>query len=392
MSLLASRRGRTSRLRKCVLGFVLAAAVIGVSGCQTIGFYAQAIRGQYGLVAHQQKISKLQADPATPVLLKERFELLNNLREYARTNLGLPVDGHYQKYVDLHRPFVVWNVEAAPEFSLEPKTWWYPVVGRQVYRGYFSESRAREYAEKLKREGLDVSVGGSQAYSTLGWFKDPVLNTFIFEAEPDLAEVIFHELGHQEAFAKGDTDFNEAFATTVGEEGTRRWLRAKGDSAVLEGYLLDLGRTRQFAHLIMDTRKRLETLYGDELTREDKVKACSAKPAIPAAEMREKKKQILADLTTQYGALKAEWGGVTNYDAWFNKGLNNARLNSVATYYDLVPGFEQLLALNGGDLEKFYAAVQRLAEMPRKDRHEWLINLAHAKALGTISGGPTRRS
>ena len=154
------------------------------------------------------------------------MQLVSKLRDFADRDLKLPVNGHYRKYVDVHRTFVVWNVEAAPEFSMEPKSWWYPLVGSLEYRGYFAESNARGYAARLKKKGYDVYVAGTTAYSTLGWFKDPILNTFVFQPEGELAETIFHEQGHQRVFAGGDTNFNEAFATTVGQEGARRWLRA----------------------------------------------------------------------------------------------------------------------------------------------------------------------
>jgi predicted aminopeptidase len=300
------------------------------------------------------------------------LELLQKLRAFAGKELQLPVDGHYTKYVDVHRRFVVWNVEAAHEFSMEPKTWWYPLVGSLSYRGYFSERRATNYGAALHRKGYDVFVGGVDAYSTLGWFNDPVLNTFIFNPETDLAETIFHELGHQRVFARSDTDFNEAFATTVGEEGARRWLRSKDDKTSFENYLGGLRRTRQFVRLISVTREQLEALYGDIRTEDGKVKATRKKRSIPSQEFREEKRRIFDRLQADYAKLKQEWRGDTSYDAWFARQVNNAQLNSVAAYYDLVPGFEHLLELNGGDLEKFYAEAERLSKMPKKDRRQRL--------------------
>src|SRR5881396_1056364 len=217
--------------RKWIMGSALVAIILIVSGCRTLSFYGQAIKGQYQLLAHRQPIEKLVADSNTPARLKSQLELVQNLRAFAGKELKLPVDGHYTKYVDVHRPFIVWNVEAAPEFSMEPKTWWYPLIGKQEYRGYFSETAAQEYAGVIRKNGYDVYVAGTTAYSTLGWFKDPILNTFVFDSESDLAETLFHELAHQRVFARSDTDFNEAFATTVGQEGARRWLRSKGDTA-----------------------------------------------------------------------------------------------------------------------------------------------------------------
>jgi len=348
-------------------------AMLALSGCQTLTYYGQAIQGQYQIVFHQQKITKLLADPRTPAPLKTKLELIQELRAFAAKNLKLPVDGHYEKYVDVHRRFVVWNVEAAPEFSLEPKTWWYPFVGRLEYRGYFSQPDAWKYGAWLQQKGYDVYIGGVEAYSTLGWFKDPVLNTFISNAEPDVAETVFHELAHQRVFASGDTDFNEAFATTVGQEGVRRWLQTKGDPAALEKYLAQLRRTEQFVRLVEQTRRRLEALYGDERTAEGEVKAASKKHAVPAEELRRRKQQLLDRLRREYAQLKSQWGGDTEYDGWFAGTLNNAQLNSVAAYHDLVPCFRGLLARNGQDLEKFYQAVEKLAKKPKAERHRQLM-------------------
>jgi predicted aminopeptidase len=382
------------RLRKWLVAPALLAAVLAMSGCQTVSYYGQAIKGQYDIVAHEERIEKLLADPQTPAPLQAKLQLVQNLRSFAKKDLKLPVDALYQRYADVHRPFVVWNVEAAPEFSLEPKTWWYPFAGSLEYRGYFSERAARHYAARLQRQGYDVYVDGVEAYSTLGWFKDPVLNTFLSDPEADLAETLFHELGHQRVFASGDTDFNEAFATTVGQEGARRWLRAKGDPAALEKYLAELRRTRQFARLIANTRERLEALYKDTRTEDGQVKAAREKRALPPQQLRQQKQDLLARLQREYAQLKAQWGGDTGYDEWFAHPVNNAQLNSVAAYYDLVPGFERLLELNGGDLEKFYQAVEQLAGEPKAERQRWLRALAsgsqadqgaQARAMGSKS-------
>ena len=201
--------------------------VTAVSGCKTLTYYSQAVHGEYQILAHRQSIDKLIANPKTPAKLRQQLELVEQLRAFAKTELKLPVDKSYDKYVDIHRKYVVWDVQAAPEFSLEAKTWRYPFVGSLAYRGYFSEKSARECGDRLAKQGFDVYVDGVDAYSTLGWFKDPLLSTFIDTSEAELAEVLFHELGHKRVFAAGDTDFNEAFATTVGQEGDNRWLRYK---------------------------------------------------------------------------------------------------------------------------------------------------------------------
>jgi len=371
-------KAKLRRYRRWLLVLMLLAVVGIVSGCQTIGFYAQAIKGQYQIFAHQRPIDKLIADPKTDPALKTQLELLEQLRLYADKELKLPVNGHYRKYTDVHRRYVVWNVQAASRFSLEPKMWWYPLVGSLEYRGYFSESGARDYAQRLLAKDYDVCVEGVEAYSTLGWFKDPVLNTFIYRDEAELAEVIFHELAHQRVFARGDTDFNEAFATTVGQESARRWLRARGDTNRYQAYVASLRRNDQFVHLIMKARERLEKVYGDERDKEGKIKRAKQPPA-PGAQLEQEKQQAFDQLRRDYEQLKAEWGGYAGYDDWFATDLNNAKLNTVANYFDFVPGFERLLSLNDGDLEEFYHETERLAKMPQEERHEWLRDLPKAK-------------
>jgi predicted aminopeptidase len=323
------------------------------------GYYLQAVRGEFQILAHRKPIDKLAANPKTDPKLRQQLQLVQKLREYTRTELKLPVDGSYAKYVDLHRKYVVWTVQAAPEFSLEPKIWRYPLVGGLAYRGYFSEKSARDYGSRLSKEGFDVYVDGVEAYSTLGWFKDPLLNTFIDDSEPELAELLFHELAHKRVFANGDTDFNEAYATTVGQEGARRWLRAKGDTELLEKYDVAIQRDRQFVHLIMDTRERLAKLYANP-------------SRLKAEELRREKQGVFDDLHRRYEELKATWGGYAGYDNWFARDLNNAKLNTVANYFDYVPGFQRLLEENGGDIEKFHAAAAALAKEPKDTRHQKL--------------------
>jgi predicted aminopeptidase len=361
--------------------------VLGVSGCHTLGFYSQAAKGQYEIFAHQKSIDKLMVRADTPSKLKQRFELLYDLRAFASNDLKLPADNHYRKYVDVHRPYVVWNVEAAPEFSMEPKTWWYPLLGSLEYRGYFSKSGATNYAAYLRAKGYDVSVGGVGAYSTLGWFKDPVLNTFIFEHDAELAEIIFHELAHQRLFARGDTDFNEAFATTVGQEGTRRWLKARGNTSGLNEYQAHLEHSDQFVHLVMNTRSKLEKLYGDQLTEDGGIKARNKTASETSDALRQQKQQVLGEMQAEFRRLKDNWGGDTEYDGWLTHPINNADLNSVAAYYDFVPGFEQLLAANGGDMEKFYKAAQQLSKKSKPDRHEDLKILARTRSAPTRARG-----
>ncbi|MEW6304598.1 MAG: aminopeptidase [Verrucomicrobiota bacterium] len=343
--------------------WVFALACLGLlifsTGCRTAGYYGQAAHGQFQILFQRQPIKKLVADPATPVELKQKLELILELRAFAERELALPADGHYLSYVDLRRRFVVWNVNAAPEFSLEANSWWYPIVGSLTYRGYFSEEAARRYAEKLRRRGYDVYVDGVEAYSTLGWFRDPVLNTFIHHHPTELAAIIFHELAHQRLFVSGDTDFNEAFATAVEQEAVRRWLRSRNDAPGLAAYETTLQREAQFVQLVTRTRRQLETLFGP-----------GAKRAAPDDEsrLREQKERVIAQLRADYAQLKTRWGGYDGYDGWFAQPLNNAQLNTVDTYHRLVPAFERLLADRQGDLAAFFADVKTLGQLREPDR------------------------
>jgi predicted aminopeptidase len=289
--------------------------------------------------------------------LKEKFRLVMELRRFAEKELKLPVNGHYNRYVDLKRRFVVWNVHGAKEFSLEPKTWWYPIVGRLKYRGFFSEPQAQRYGKKLEEEGVDVYVSGVEAYSTLGWFKDPLLNTFIHHDEIGLAEILFHELGHQRVFASGDTDFNEAFATALAEEGVRRWFRDKPE--MLERFRVQQRREEEFVRIVLAARDELKRIYAR--TNES-----------PAA-LRHQKLEAIEELRREHEQLKQEWGGYSGYDGWFRRPINNAQLNTVATYHHFVPSFRELLRKQAGDLEKFYNEVETLAKLPKKERHRRLL-------------------
>lgn len=342
--------------------FASLALLLALCGCESCRFYGQAVRGQWQMLTAPQPIADFLASTNTPAKLRTQLELVLRVRKFAERELHLTANRHYLNYADLGRRYVVWNIYAAPEFSLEAHRWWYPFVGSLKYRGYFSEQSARDYAAKLKTGGLDVHVGGVEAYSTLGWFPDPVLNTFIDREEDELAELLFHELAHQKVFVAGDTDFNEAFATAVGREGVRRWFRAEQKPEALAKYEAGLGHETDFSRLIFQTRDELTALY--------------IRTNLPPETMRTEKVAAFERLRASYGVQKQKWGGRGEYDRWFAKELNNARLNTISTYYELVPGFAALLKKQDGELEKFYQEVRKLG---RKDKDE---RQRQVKALG----------
>jgi len=346
-----------SRLRLILAAVIAALVLLSVSSCQTVSYYSQAVSGQYQLWRAAKPIDKVIEDKQTDPALRQRLELVNEITAFATKDLALPDNGSYRRYADLGRPYVLWNVFAAPEFSLEPVTWCFPIAGCVGYRGYFSEKDAQQFAADLREKKLDVYVGGVPAYSTLGWFDDSVLNTFINYSDADLARLIFHELAHQVAYAPGDTTFNESFATTVELEGARRWLVASGRSGQLAGLDVELERQQQFVDLVMRTRESLEAIYES---------------GAPEGEMLRRKVDTYSQLRSQYQELKQKWGGYSGYDAWFSRQLNNAKLASVAAYNQLVPDFQRLLAKNDNDLKTFYQAVIALTKLSPEERQSKL--------------------
>ena len=326
--------------------FVILFAVILLQ-CRSLPYYDQAIKGQLVILRNQEPISDLIEHPDTPAALREKLQFIRNVREFAATQLHLPVNDHYLSYVELNRPYVVWNVFSAPEFSLTPETWCFPIVGCVAYRGYFSEQDARRFGESLKKEGYDVFIGGAIAYSTLGWFEDPVLSTFVNLSETDTAALIFHELAHGVLYVKNDTAFNESFATAVEQEGLRRWQNATHDPNGYQKWQRKHQLRRQFIDLVAKYRHALEALYARDLL-------LSAK--------RKQKAALFTQMKAEFRDLKLSHGGLAVYDAWFNRPLNNAQLISVSTYHDWVPAFGLILSESDGDLQKFYQKCRQLAK------------------------------
>jgi len=350
-----------------ILTFGLIAAILwALTGCRTGFFYRQAIRGQLQIISLQRPIENVLNDSDTSPTLRSQLELVLELRDFAENELFLPANSNYLNYADLQRPYVVWNVYAAPSYSLVDKTWWYPFVGSLSYRGYFSEKSADEYAGYLEKKGFDVYTSGVEAYSTLGWFKDPVLNTFIDQDEAYIAETLFHELAHRKLFVDGDTEFNEAFATAVEREGVRRWLTGRGNKPAYQQYQVHLDREREFTKMVLAARSKLEEVY-DPFDGE--------RPNPSASQWQLQKQAVIAQLRSEYGEFKSRWDGYEGYDAWIARDLNNAQLNTISTYYRLVPAFQQLLAEQKGDMEQFYRSVKELSRQPEESRKRDLQEL-----------------
>ena len=341
-------------------GLLMAGALAAtLGGCAQLSYYAQAAQGQYALWSGTRPIDDWLVDPATDARLKERLAKARQIRAFAVSELGLPDNGSYKNYASVKRPYVLWNVVAAPELSLKPLQWCFPIAGCVHYRGYYDKDAAQDYAAELRAEHYDVQVGGVPAYSTLGWFDDPLLSTFINYNDAELARMIFHELAHQVVYAAGDSRFNESFATAVEEAGVRRWLEHFGNEATRQAYVQHQVRRQDFLHLLLKHRDALKALYAG---------------ALPAPRKREEKARIFAALKDDYQKLKADWGGYPGYDRWFAEPLSNAHLASVATYNDFLPGFQKLLE-EKKTFRAFYAAVHTLAKQDKAQRHRALLQL-----------------
>jgi predicted aminopeptidase len=318
------------------LALVLAVVAL-LSGCESVAFYAQAIGGQLNVMRSARPLDSWLADPQTTAQLRAQLETARRIREFASRELALPENGSYASYADLRRPYVVWNVFAALRFSVEAKRECFPFTGCVSYRGFFSEDLARRHAERLQRDGYDVHIAGVPAYSTLGWFDDPLLSTFILYPDTQLARLLFHELAHQVAYARDDTAFNESFAVTVEEEGVRRWLRAEGRPGELAAFRAVQARKREFAASVAETRARLASIYEKNVSSEEKQ----------------------AGKALEFARLRAEYGNIVPMEP------NNAFLVSVSVYTQMVPAFERLLADSGGNLPAFYARVRELAAVTK---------------------------
>jgi predicted aminopeptidase len=338
---------------------------LALGGCGTL-YVAQAAGGELGVLRKREPIDKVLADPATPPELRAHLEQVRAARDFATTELGLPDNASYRSYADIKRRYVVWNVVAAPEFSVRPQHWCFPVAGCVSYRGYFHEARARAFADELAVQGYDVAVEGVPAYSTLGRFADPVLSSMLPYGDDELAATIFHELAHQLIYVRDDSSFNEAFATTVEDVGLERWLAHRGEGMRIAAYRADMTQQEELVQMFSRARARLSTLYAQHM---------------PQDEMRARKAAIFHELGSQIQALERRYGArYTLYDEWIAAGLNNAHLASVATYYDCVPGFRRLLQQQDDDLTRFYAAVRALARQPRAARHAQLCSGATGPA------------
>jgi predicted aminopeptidase len=348
---------------------VAVAATLCLSGCANLGYYWQSVNGHLGIMDAAGPVDELVREPQTSDRLRQRLVLSQRIRDFAVRELQLPDNPSYRRYADLHRTAAVWNVTAAPIYSLELKTWCFPVTGCVGYRGYYDEGGAKAEASTLVEEGYETNVYPVTAYSTLGLMNwaggDPLLNTFLGYPEGELARLIFHELAHQVVYTKNDTMFNESFATAVERLGGTRWLETQAGEAARAEYAAFEQRRRLFRELSRVTRERLSTFYET--------------PDVSPDAKAEGKRRLMEQFRSDYEQMKAAAGGDPalwrGYDRWVRE-ANNAFFGAQAAYDELVPGFEALFRIKGGDWAAFYDATRQLAALPKEERHRQLKEAA----------------
>jgi len=349
--------GMKIRLSELLAVTVLVTLVVGATGCTTLGYYAQSIKGHFEIMSRRQAVDSYIRDNPGDTVTVEKLRLVRELLGFAHSELLLPDNGSYRSYSDIGRDYVIWNVFAAPALSLEPKQWCYFFVGCLGYRGYYSRDDAVNLYRQLGQEGYDVYMGGVAAYSTLGWFSDPVLNTMLRWDDLYLARIIFHELAHQKLYIRDDTEFNEAFADAVARIGVGLWIEKNAAAKVLHDYLEEQAYTDQFIDLVLKYKRRLEKLYTSDQNDVRKLA---------------RKHELLAALRLDYRQLRETWRDFDTYDHWINSDLNNAGLAALTTYRELVPAFMKLYEATNGDLERFYGYVAGLSGCDRENRRRAL--------------------
>jgi predicted aminopeptidase len=363
-------------VRRLALALLTGVAVAGCGAFETADYYWQGASGQLDILARAKPIDAVINEGGDAVLTR-RLARVQSIRAFGSRELGLPDNRSYTRYSDLGRPFVVWNVFATPELSLTPRQWCFPVAGCVNYRGYFQESEARAEAARLAAAGEDVVVSGVPAYSTLGYFDDPILSTFVRWPETELARLLFHELAHQIVYVKDDSVFNESFAAAVEEAGVERWLREQNDPVLNAQFARAQQQRAAFRDLVAGARVQLTAVYAGD---------------VPDAEKRAEKSAAFAAMKAAYDRIKAGEAGMAGYDRWFGgyngQGPNNASLASVALYTAQVPAFRALLDQEGGDLPRFYERVKAIAVLPRPARDDALARAGEKAGPGLVQAPP----
>lgn len=334
--------------------------MLALSGCSTAGYYWQAVQGHFAIVSREQPIKELLQQGDLDPTLRNKLQLIESARRFASQQLDLPDNGSYTEYADLKRPFVTWNVIATPAFSIKSKRWCYVFAGCFNYRGYFHEQQARVFARTLKQQGDDVTITGAWAYSTLGWFDDPVLSTMLGHDDADVIGTLFHELGHQTVYVKNDSSFNESFANAVEQAGLRRWFLSRHQPERFQAYLQKRRQQHDVIRMLQQTRESLAELYAQPLNKAQKLK---------------QKARLFSELKQQYQDWRKQHDYAA-YDRFMQQDLNNANLALIATYTDKVPAFLAMLHAAHGNFAAFYHDARRIGELPPAQRQAALMRYA----------------
>ncbi len=336
---------------------VLLILFLQLTACADLSYYLQSVKGQLSIMQKSQDIDDVLADQTIDPILRQQLELIENIRHFAFDELKLPESGSYTQYADLDRRYVLKNLFASDEFSISLLRWCYPIVGCTGYRGYFDEKMLAEFRATLELQGKDIYIANVPAYSTLGWFDDPVLNTFIYWPELRIAGLIFHELAHQRLYIDDDTQFNESFAVAVQQAGVEKWLFQNEQFEKLKRYKQHLANRQLIVNLIDQTRSELKQLYQMDLSDTDK---------------RLVKKQLLARLKQKYRQLSSRFEVADGFKFWFKGEINNAKLASISTYHKKVKAFRNLLENRQGDYVQFFKQVKIIASLSKPERYQCL--------------------
>lgn len=333
-------------------------AVLLLGGCSSLDYYGQLAGGQLSLLNARKPVATIIADPGTDPALRDHMIKSQQARVFASSHLHLPDNRSYRLYVDIGRPYVVWNVFATDEFSLDAVSQCFPIAGCVAYRGYYNPSDARGEAALQRLAGKDVYLSGVETYSTLGWFDDPIISSMLYWGDERLAALIFHELAHQLFYVKDDSEFNESYANFVEQEGGRQWRVARGLPPEKQS---DSKQRDQFTQLVLDARERLKALYAQPL---------------PPEVMRARKAAEFERLRSDYRQMRdSRWAGDHRYDPWVNAPMNNAKLLPFGLYDQWVPAFAALYKQVNGDWPAFYSEVKRLGGLPIDQRKAALRGL-----------------
>lgn len=347
---------------KIKLIFLCLFSVFFLSACSNLSYYFDAASGHLDLLSKAEPIDEILQQPDLDEKFRQQLLTFQQARDFASQKLLLPDNGSYRNFSELDREYLVWNIVATDELSMQPKKWCFLFVGCLSYRGYFEKDKVEAYAKELKLQGQDVYVSGVSAYSTLGWFDDPVVSSMLYDSEARRAGIVFHELAHQLMYRKNSTAFNESFAMLVEEEGIRRWFEWRNKPLLFEQYKEGKIRSEQFRNMLTQTRRKLEGLYSQH---------------VKDAEKRQKKQDYLQEIKDDYTQLRQQWQGYSGYDKWMSQELNNAHFLLTQTYFDLLPMFRAMLEQNNNDLQAFYAQVIKFSELPDDTFEQEVIKRRH---------------